>query len=45
MFVARRLNFSGNSATTNKFRGVNDPVCAAYGLGGGPVIQMVRLVG
>lgn len=46
MFVARRLNFSGNSATSNKFRGINDPVCAAFGFGGGgPTIQMVRLVG
>ncbi|HEU4696096.1 MAG TPA: pilus assembly protein TadG-related protein [Sphingomicrobium sp.] len=45
MFVAKRLNFSGNSATSNKFRGMDDPVCAAYGLGGGQRILMVRLVG
>jgi hypothetical protein len=45
MFVAKRLNFSGNSTTTNKFRGMDDPVCAGYGLGGGQRILMVRLVG
>ena len=45
MFVAKRLNFSGNSATSNKFRGMDDPVCAGYGLGGGQRILMVRLVG
>lgn len=45
MFVAKRLNFSGNSATSNKFRGMDDPVCAAFGLGGGQRILMVRLVG
>jgi hypothetical protein len=43
MFVARRLNFSGNSATTNKFKKLDD--CAAYGLGGAPQTLMVRLVG
>jgi hypothetical protein len=43
--VAKRLNFSGNSATSNKFRGMDDPVCAGYGLGGGQRILMVRLVG
>jgi len=42
MFVARRLNFSGNSSTTNKFAKLDN--CAAYGLGGAPVILMVRLV-
>ena len=45
MFVAKRLNFSGNSATSNKFRGMDDPVCAGFGLGGGQRILMVRLVG
>jgi hypothetical protein len=43
MFVARRLNFSGNSTTTNKFSKLDD--CAAYGLGGAPTVSMVRLVG
>jgi Flp pilus assembly protein TadG len=42
-FVARRLNFSGNSTTTNKFKDLSE--CGAYGLGGDPIIQMVRLVG
>jgi hypothetical protein len=45
MFVARRLNFSGNSATTNKFAGINDPLCAAFGFGSGAQSSMVRLVG
>lgn len=45
MFVARRLNFSGNSTTTNKFRGLDDPACAAFGFGNGVQISMVRLVG
>ena len=42
-FVARRMNFSGNSTTTNKFRTLAD--CAAFGLGGGgSATRMVRLV-
>ena len=45
MFVAKRLNFSGNSTTSNKFKGMDDPACAAFGLGGFPTIWMVRLVG
>ena len=42
MFVARRVNFSGNSATTNKFKKMAD--CAAYGLPSGGATRMVRLV-
>ena len=42
MFVARRINFSGNSATTNKFRTLSD--CSAYGEPGGGATRMVRLV-
>jgi Flp pilus assembly protein TadG len=43
MFIARRLNFSGNSATSNKFRDLAD--CAAFGLPNGATTLMVRLVG
>jgi len=43
MFVARRVNFSGNSTTTNKFKKLSD--CSAYGIpGGSGVTRMVRLV-
>jgi len=43
MFVARRVNFSGNSVTTNKFKKRSD--CSAYGIpGGSGVTRMVRLV-
>jgi len=43
MFVARRVNFSGNSVTTNKFKKLSD--CSAYGIpGGSGVTRMVRLV-
>ncbi|WP_308516250.1 pilus assembly protein TadG-related protein [Sphingomonas flavescens] len=43
MFLSRRLNFSGNSTTTNKFRKLAD--CAAFGLGAGSgTSRMVRLV-
>ena len=43
MFLARRLNFSGNSTTTNKFRRLAD--CAAFGLGTGTgTSRMIRLV-
>lgn len=43
MFVARRVNFSGNSTTTNKFKKLSD--CSAYGLPSGGATRMVRLVG
>ena len=42
MFVARRLNFSGNSATTNKFKKLAD--CAAFGLPDGATTTIVRLI-
>jgi hypothetical protein len=42
MFVARRVNFSGNSATTNKFKKLSD--CGAEGLPSGGAVRMVRLV-
>jgi hypothetical protein len=42
MFVARRVNFSGNSGTTNKFKSLSD--CAYAGLPGGGATRMVRLV-
>ena len=42
MFVARRLNFSGNSTTTNKFKKLAD--CSAFGLPNGVSSTMVRLV-
>ncbi|HWJ59511.1 MAG TPA: Tad domain-containing protein [Sphingomicrobium sp.] len=42
MFVARRVNFSGNSATSNKFKKMAD--CGAYGLPSGGATRMVRLV-
>jgi len=43
MFVARRINFSGNSTTTNKFKKLSD--CSAFGIpGGSGVTRMVRLV-
>ena len=42
MFVARRLNFSGNSTTTNKFKKLAD--CSAFGLPNGISTTMVRLV-
>jgi hypothetical protein len=42
MFVARRINFSGNSTTTNKFKKLAD--CSAEGLPSGSVLTMVRLV-
>ena len=43
MFVARRITFSGNSGTSNKFRSLTD--CAASGLPAPPASRMVRLVG
>ena len=43
MFVARRLKFSGNSTTTNKFKKLSD--CSAYGIpSGGNATRMIRLV-
>jgi Flp pilus assembly protein TadG len=43
MFVARRLNFTGNSSTSNKFKKLSD--CTAFGLPSSATIRMVRLVG
>jgi hypothetical protein len=43
MFVARRVVFSGNNTTTNKFKKLSD--CGAYGIPGGSTTFMVRLVG
>ena len=42
MFVARRVNFSGNNTTTNKFKKLAD--CGAYGIPSGSTTRMVRLV-
>lgn len=42
MFVARRINFSGNSSTSNKFKKLSD--CSAEGLPSGGAVRMVRLV-
>jgi len=42
MFVARRINFSGNSTTTNKFKTLAD--CSDEGLPSGGAVRMVRLV-
>lgn len=42
MFVARRINFSGNNTTSNKFKKLSD--CSAYGIPGGSSTWMVRLV-
>jgi Flp pilus assembly protein TadG len=43
MFVAYRLNFTGNSTTTNKFKSLAD--CADEGLPANNAVRMVRLVG
>jgi Flp pilus assembly protein TadG len=43
MFVARRVVFSGNNTTTNKFKKLSD--CSAYGFPGGSTTRIVRLVG
>lgn len=43
MFVARRLNFSGNSSTSNKFKDLAD--CSEFGLPSNTTTRMVRLVG
>jgi hypothetical protein len=42
MFVARRVNFSGNNTTTNKFKKLSD--CGAFGIPEGKTTRMVRLV-
>jgi Flp pilus assembly protein TadG len=42
MFVARRITFSGNSATTNKFKSMSQ--CGVEGLPSGGAIRSVRLV-
>lgn len=42
MFVARRVNFTGNSTTSNKFQDLSK--CSAYGIPGSNNVQMVRLV-
>ena len=43
MFIGRRLKFSGNSATSNKFKRMAD--CGAEGLpSGGGTIRIIRLV-
>ena len=42
MFVARRLNFSGNNSTSNKFKSLDK--CAAFGLPNPNTQVMIRLV-
>jgi Flp pilus assembly protein TadG len=42
MFIARRLTFSGNSGTTNKFKSMSQ--CAVEGLPGGGGTRLIRLV-
>ncbi|MEO7786911.1 MAG: pilus assembly protein TadG-related protein [Sphingomicrobium sp.] len=42
VFDAKRLTFSGNSTTSNKFKGLDQ--CAAYGLGDTGSVRIVRLV-
>ena len=44
MFVAWQVEFSGNSATSNKFKSINDPTCAGFGFPGDDTGWMVRLV-
>jgi hypothetical protein len=43
MFVAKRVTFTGNSGTSNKFKSLSD--CGAEGLPDDSAIRMVRLVG
>jgi Flp pilus assembly protein TadG len=43
MFVARRVTFTGNSGTSNKFKDLAD--CSTEGLPGNSTQRMVRLVG
>jgi hypothetical protein len=43
MFIGRRLKFSGNSTTSNKFKKISD--CTAEGLpNGGGTVRIIRLV-
>ena len=42
MFVARRIKFSGNSSTSNKFKSLKD--CALAGLPSASGVRRVRLV-
>ena len=44
MFVAWVVEFSGNSATSNKFKSINDLTCAGFGFPGDDTGWMVRLV-
>jgi len=43
MFVAKRIEFTGNSATSNKFKKLAD--CSTEGLPSNAATRMVRLVG
>ena len=43
MFVAKRVSFTGNSATSNKFKSLSQ--CASEGLPQSSTVRMVRLVG
>lgn len=43
MFVAKRVTFTGNSGTSNKFKSLQQ--CASAGLPGSSTVRMVRLVG
>jgi hypothetical protein len=43
MFVAKRITFTGNSSTSNKFKKLAD--CSAEGLPSNATTRMVRLVG
>lgn len=43
MFVAKRINFTGNSGVTNKFKKLSD--CSAEGLPSNSSYSMIRLVG
>ena len=42
MFVAKRINFSGNSSTSNRFRSLAE--CAGFGLPSNPSSRLIRLV-
>ena len=43
MFVAKRIEFTGNSGVSNKFKKLSD--CSAFGLPSNATIRMVRMVG
>ena len=43
MFVAKRITFTGNSGTSNKFKSLAD--CSSEGLPSNASVRMVRLVG